>query len=321
VILVWFLAIYYVLYLILNLTQSASILSMNQFFDMIVFGIVILYAGITYLFLRENIVTSIGISYLNYLNDPYSIFSLSLFLVVFYLVLFLLGIVRSPPLVVSIVESLAWITLALLFIIDTFKFILGVPLLNIVSEYIAYIWNDLPQNLNPDPTATTDGATKEGKEEVFHVADNMYTYDDAQAVCSSYGATLANYNQINDYYNNGGEFCGYGWSTDQMALFPTQESTWKKLQHGTKEKNKCGRPGINGGVFDASYKFGVNCYGVKPTKGPNDITCMGNIPKTPEEVALDEKIQFYKENAKSMHLDSFNHSQWSEWEKNSGNPT
>ena len=61
------------------------------------------------------------------------------------------------------------------------------------------------------------------KEEVFHVPGNKYTYKQAQAVCKAFDSELATYSQIEDAYNNGGEWCSYGWSADQMALFPTQK--------------------------------------------------------------------------------------------------
>jgi hypothetical protein len=107
--------------------------------------------------------------------------------------------------------------------------------------------------------------------QVFYIADNVFTYAEAPAVCAAYGAELATYPQIEQAYNSGGEWCGYGWSQGGLALFPTQYKTWEKLQMegdcGT--RNSCGRPGINGGYFDPTNKFGVNCYGRKPreTKG------------------------------------------------------
>ena len=47
--------------------------------------------------------------------------------------------------------------------------------------------------------------------EVFHISDNQFTYDDAPAVCAAYGAQLATLEQIIDSYNHGAEWCGYGW--------------------------------------------------------------------------------------------------------------
>jgi hypothetical protein len=312
IVLFWFLAIYYILYIILNLSQQSEYIPMGKFFDIVVFGILILYLLVTFLFLpmdsQGTILKDTGISYLNYLNDPYSIISLSIFIFVLYLILFFFSIPldnQNNSIVISIIKSLSWITFAILIIVDFFKILLGIPILSFFTD----LFNP------PSPPPSTTEETSGPKEEVFHISNNTYSYDEAQAVCSSYGANLANYNQINDYYNQGGEFCGYGWSADQMALFPTQETTWKKLQSKGK-KNVCGRPGINGGVFDPENKFGVNCFGVKPAPTAKELSCMNNeIPKTPEEIALEEKIKFFKDNPELTKVASFNNTQWSEWGK------
>ena len=61
------------------------------------------------------------------------------------------------------------------------------------------------------------------KKQVFNIPGNYYTYDNAKALCSAYGADLASYDQIEKAYNNGAEWCNYGWSANQLALFPTQK--------------------------------------------------------------------------------------------------
>jgi hypothetical protein len=66
-------------------------------------------------------------------------------------------------------------------------------------------------------------------DEVFNIGNNLYTYDDAQAVCKAFGARLATYGEIEQSYNDGAEWCNYGWSQHQMALFPTQAETYKNL--------------------------------------------------------------------------------------------
>ena len=68
------------------------------------------------------------------------------------------------------------------------------------------------------------------EKQVFHVPSNIYTYDNAGALCNAYGAQLASYDQIEDAYNSGAEWCNYGWSKDQMAYYPTQKSTYEKLK-------------------------------------------------------------------------------------------
>ncbi len=111
-------------------------------------------------------------------------------------------------------------------------------------------------------------------DEVFYIANNVFGYDQAPAVCKAYGAELASYSQVEEAYSRGAEWCGYGWTAGGMALFPTQEDTWRKLQLEVDpaKRTACGRPGINGGYFEPSLKFGVNCYGVRPTRRKGDIS-------------------------------------------------
>jgi hypothetical protein len=312
-ILFWFLVVYFTLYLILTITQTTAI-SMSHFFDIVVLGVVGLYFIITYLFIsteeQSNIFKNIGESYLEYLDEPYSIFSMILFILALYLTLFFMVLIENnQSFVISIIKGFAWITLVILMIVDFFKYILGISIISYFKDLISSLdKNTEKKEDNEGEKPVIDISTSE----VFHISGNKYTFDDAQAVCSSYGATLANYNQINDYYEKGGEFCNYGWSADQMALFPTQEATWEKIQATKDKKNICGRPGINGGVFDSSYKFGVNCFGIKPSPTQSELSLMSsNIPKTPEEIKLEEKIQYFKENTGSV--SSFNKNKWSEW--------
>ena len=163
-----------------------------------------------------------------------------------------------------------------------------------VSLYDIFPWL-APEEKEEDTETTTIPLPKLDKceteeqddpeHEVFNIANNKYTYEDAQAICKSYDATLATYDQIERAYNNGAEWCNYGWSADQMILFPTQKKTWEKLQkidedrgcdsNAASHKNDCGRPGINGGYIANPYvKFGVNCFGKKPKASDEDLLRM-----------------------------------------------
>ena len=115
-------------------------------------------------------------------------------------------------------------------------------------------------NYQPAPVPTI-----KFKKQVFNIPGNYYNYDNAKAVCTAYGSKLATYQQIEDSYKNGGEWCNYGWSEGQNALFPTQQKTFDNLQGIKGHEHDCGRPGINGGyIANPQVKFGVNCYGNKP---------------------------------------------------------
>jgi hypothetical protein len=149
-----------------------------------------------------------------------------------------------------------------------------------------------------------------GVPEVFYVAGDKYTYNEASDVCAVYDSQLATYDQVLDAYGKGAEWCGYGWTQGGMALYPTQDSTWQFLQQDddTRKRKSCGRPGVNGGYFDLSTKFGVNCYGTKPD-------C--NNRKYPIPIGQDEKdkarIDELKKNSSKIKVWPFNRNGWSQW--------
>lgn len=120
------------------------------------------------------------------------------------------------------------------------------------------------QHSNPtNPVVNVNKRDLEGPEQVFHISNQNYTYDEARCKCESYNAKLATYPQIVEAYNKGAEWCSYGWSQGQTAYYPTQKCNWEKKSK--KEQEACGKPGINGGFFsDKKLRFGVNCFGKKP---------------------------------------------------------
>ena len=138
-----------------------------------------------------------------------------------------------------------------------------------------------------------------GSKEVFHLPNNKFTYEGAHEACKRLGSRLATYDEMENAYNNGANWCSYGWSADQLALFPTQKSTYNELKQIPGHENDCGRPGINGGFMkNKLLKFGVNCYGVKPQMTDKDETYMHSLNHSPaltkeeEEKAKDEYANF-----------------------------
>jgi len=154
------------------------------------------------------------------------------------------------------------------------------------------------------------------QDEVFNVRDNVYTYDDAKLVCDAYDSKLATYSQVEESYNKGGEWCNYGWSADQLALFPTQSSTYNELMKTKDHKHDCGRPGVNGGyIANPNVRFGVNCYGKKPAITKEEEEMMKNItpyPKNQKEEEIEETVNKWKNNLDDILVSPFNYGQWNE---------
>jgi hypothetical protein len=154
------------------------------------------------------------------------------------------------------------------------------------------------------------------KKEVFNVSRNIYTFNDASAVCSALGAELATYEQVQEAYEQGADWCNYGWIKGQMAVYPTQKETYDKLQKGAPEyRNACGRIGMNGGYFDnPELRFGVTCYGVKPSRNATDelLESSVSLPPSTEEIEYDKKVQKFREQLNTMVVLPFKRGQWTE---------
>ena len=148
-------------------------------------------------------------------------------------------------------------------------------------------------------------------DEVFNIAQNNFTYYDAEPLCKALGAELATYEQIKDAWSEGADWCNYGWVKGQMAVFPTQSHTYDKLQAGPKDqRNACGTVGINGGYFEnPEFKYGVNCYGQKPNQSAHDqdmLMAEGKTPPTPQTFEVDAKM------ADSLFIKPFSDAKWSD---------
>ena len=170
-----------------------------------------------------------------------------------------------------------------------------------------------PQNIIGEDTAQPIASAS--TPEVFHVPGNKYTYENAKAVCSAYGSRLANIKEIDAAYTDGGDWCSFGWSENQMALYPTQYAKWQKLQAIEGHKHDCGRPGINGGFIDnPNIKFGINCFGLKPAINADEIQAMNVTPlypKTQKEINFEKKVDYWREKLPEIAIAPFNHDNWS----------
>jgi hypothetical protein len=334
IILVWFLAVYLLLYFLVGLfrpnTQRSSIL---RTFDIIAVGGLLIYLiAMSFQETEQENELALEQSYRSFkdvLNSPLSIFSIALFILVLYTIVFILGIPmdEAKPITVAILEYSAWIMFILVLIASFFKYFLGISITDMMDRFFGELKetgdranaNIKTQSGNTQVSGNTVASTKSVQmNEVFNVGNNMYTYDDAQTICTAYGARLATYDEMEAAYNNGAEWCNYGWSDNQSAYFPTQKATWQELQKTKDRKNACGRPGVNGGYMDdPKQRFGVNCYGKKPLPKPEDLKALKQSqlpPKSEEDVITDLKVKFWKDNSdKLLQINAYNNNKWSQY--------
>jgi len=162
-----------------------------------------------------------------------------------------------------------------------------------------------------EPTVVPEIKTKK---QVFNLPGNEYDYTDAKAICQAYGADLATYDQIEEAYNHGAEWCNYGWSEGQMALFPTQKRTFETLQSIDGHQNDCGRPGVNGGYMaNPALKFGVNCYGHRPKITSQEENWMKTTPPYPQtqgDIEYQNQVNYWRGKLPELVVSPFNHDAW-----------
>ena len=207
----------------------------------------------------------------------------------------------------SIIAVLAlWLVVALIILVLWYYGF--IPLADLTSDLAPKPEVKPTPKPTPAPVTKTVSGPRVGSE-VFHIDDSQFTYADAPAVCAAYGAELATLEQIIDAYNFGAEWCSYGWSAGGFALYPTQKPTWEALQGepDTVKRTACGRPGVNGGYFDPNTKFGVNCFGFKPT-GKADLPLP---PPGTDRTAFRKAVAKFRSMIASFNLTPYSRNEWS----------
>ena len=255
--------------------------------------------------------------------NPTMLAMITVVIVLYYVIFSGLGVGTQPTMdgvapqsgnaVLSFIEVVMWGLFIFLILVNGLQYFFQID----IKTAIRNIFSPVPE---VDITVEKPGAEVEPEityeKQVFHIPENVYTYEEADALCKAYGAELASYNQVEEAYNKGGEWCSYGWSADQLALFPTQKATYDKLQGIEGHKNDCGRPGVNGGFIDnPNVKFGVNCYGYKPDMTHEEQEMMHNTapyPLTEKDKRLEKLVEKYRQEIPSILVSPFNKEKWSQ---------
>jgi hypothetical protein len=164
-------------------------------------------------------------------------------------------------------------------------------------------------------------ASTPDKPEVFNVSENIYGYSEAEAVCKSFGADIATYEQIVAAAQKGANWCNYGWSVDQRVLYPVQKSIWKKMQDNYGgNKGACGQIwpvefnkvnfAVQGGYQpNPNMQFGVNCYGVKQTPLAHESAKQSVM--SDKDIAIANAVSKLQANRQNITVLPFNQSVWS----------
>lgn len=205
-----------------------------------------------------------------------------------------------------ILEIVLWVTLILVIGVNvqTNNYDFSTTLKNLFSNEVTQL------NVNVDKKHNKKCSENGG--EVFHVPNNTHNYEKARKICRKYNARLATYHEVENAYNNGANWCSYGWSEDQLALFPTQSEIYNNLKLMPGHENDCGRPGVNGGFIDNKHvKFGVNCFGKKPEQTEQDKEFMERLKLSYSPAIDQDELDKIANEKNNMLISPFNKDKWS----------
>ena len=259
----------------------------------------------------------------NILSNPSVVIIIVVVLIIYILLFMSLGNNTSPPPSDPVSNSgsgmltiIVIVFFVILIIINGLQYFFGVDIIAKITN----LFTGTPEIDITIDTSRADAAKNDVpqillRKQVFNIPENNFVYPDAKAICSAYGARLATYKEVEDAYEDGADWCNYGWSDGQMALFPTQQKTFDELQKIEGHENDCGRPGINGGYMaNPALKFGVNCYGYKPRMTSTEEEIMASeplYPKTLKDQAMENRVNYWKDKLSDVLVSPFNKKTWS----------
>ena len=324
----WFLAIYVVVSFVIQSMNGGgnggtATFTATRLFDFLILAM--LFMAISYLYLtqsqanQQGLLKSLTLTLANFLNNDWATLYSIMSLFSVYLLVFIMGIpmdINNKPVTLSLLE-----TCLILVLVFSVIALVSRQLFNwdIVNQILVWFGFAVDPTVTADATAGADiseaDTTGTTREEVYNIGSNIFNYKDAKAICKVFGGKLATYSQIEDAYNKGAEWPSMGWSEDQMALFPTQLKTYERMkEEGT--PNARGRPGVNGGYMsNTELRFGVNCFGVKPTASTHDRAVMELLksrPYSPSDLEEAQRVKFWQQNKdKLIAMMPFDADSWS----------
>ena len=191
--------------------------------------------------------------------------------------------------------------------IDTTSLVEMVPRQPIISKPTAL---PMPSATSGAPIGNQFDVPANGKPEVFHIKNNIFSYADSPAVCKLYGADVASIEQLKEAHNRGADWCSGGWTKEGLVAYPIQQATYDKLQENNPQnRNICGLPGINLLRNEADLLYGVNCWGVK--RKPIGVEKIQQSVMSDKDIEIQNKMTQFRQ--LDMGLAPWSSSKWSEY--------
>ncbi len=253
----------------------------------------------------------------NFASNPFILVVLIGIILVYYILFAFLGSSGSGEGSsggILFIEALLWGLFILLIFVNGISYFYGV---NVITELKSLFSGDAEIQIETvvDPVIDISNVPiNVDEKEVYHIPGNKFTYHDAKAVCNAFDSEMATYEQLREGQTKGSSWCSYGWSKDQLGIYPTSQNTWEKLKQKEGHEYDCGLPGVNGGyVSNPHTRLGANCYGIKPKKSQLEEEYLDNqelYPKTQKELLFEERVKYWKNRIGNVLVMPFNNNSW-----------
>lgn len=164
---------------------------------------------------------------------------------------------------------------------------------------------------------------KKKTKEVFLIY-NKVNYLQAKELCKLYKGRLATKEDLEEAFEDGANWCTWGWLDGEKIGYPVQEKFWTFIEK--KHKGHCGpTAGLNIiENIDPVKLYSVTCYGIKPPKSKNDTdlelvlnevnaddSLQSEIEKCKKSKREAEQKKWIDEEKKKIRIVTFNDSKWS----------
>ena len=169
----------------------------------------------------------------NYASNPIILVVFILVILVYYILFAFIGKSNNNDSESSggfvLFEGLLWGIFILLIFVNGIYYFYNI---NIITEFNSIFSNEpeIVIEKTIDLSNNKEIKNSENKNEVYHIPGNIFTYHDAKAVCNAFDGELATYDQLNKSLESGSNWCSYGWTKDQLGLYPTSQNHFKKMQ-------------------------------------------------------------------------------------------
>lgn len=173
--------------------------------------------------------------------------------------------------------------ISIIFIFIGLNYIYGITLSDIsktINIFNNYDNDHGDDNTSKDSNIISSILTVDDNE-VYNVSSSLYSYNEAKALCKSFGAKLASPTQVYNSYQSGASWCNPSWSAGQNLLFPSQEIDVNLVNRDEKTAGSCGKSGLNG-YYESNpdQKHPVNCYGIPPAGVSLDTNTLAQLEDT-----------------------------------------